>query len=597
MSVGLGETGVYATLATTLACWLALMAERSQMRPGSAILVVLALVSGGIAFQAEHFLARYVALEIAALCVALAPLADVGNGADMRERGRWSLLVYLVLRIGDTGLLVGILALWAGTGTLEIEPALEAGKSLDIAPLYWIAGGLLLAVWVKISAWPMHFWQRAGRLLSLFGRSWLYRTLIPNLGFYLLYRIAPLVLKAPPLRTSTLWGGALGAGLAAILAFGASQEGDDHSRHTGPDGADSSVWGNTVHLDRSLIFVASAQGALALLLTAAGLKATVWLALLALTPLRLLLSLAGNAARTSPGSKSRRVAAVFFAFGSLALLVFDALILWWVWQAGIPLATRILAELALGGLAAWAGVTTLALWQQPVVQETSANARPTVRRWAVLALLAGALLAAWLWREPLLVHLAAASHAASYPWPTAPEALRFLATSPTLWIAFAVAFWIAHERKQGRQGWLASLLSRSMRAGQTSDPSFAMEQGLRRSAQTIHAPIEVGILGWIVTAVGDGTLGLANLAHRWVEGEALEGTARQIAQTAIDSGRLAYQVMEQGGLEGLLRKAVQGVLAGSRWLQRRHTGRLRRNLAWVVGSLALAALGLILFVW
>jgi hypothetical protein len=56
-------------------------------------------------------------------------------------------------------------------------------------------------------------------------------------------------------------------------------------------------------------------------------------------------------------------------------------------------------------------------------------------------------------------------------------------------------------------------------------------------------------------------------------------------------------VREQRGLEGLLRWTVRAVMAGSRWLQRRHTGRLRRNLIWVAASLVLAVLGLIVYVW
>ena len=55
--------------------------------------------------------------------------------------------------------------------------------------------------------------------------------------------------------------------------------------------------------------------------------------------------------------------------------------------------------------------------------------------------------------------------------------------------------------------------------------------------------------------------------------------------------------MEQGGLEGLLRRTVRALLAGSRWLQRRHTGRLRRNLVWVAVSLVLAIAALVVFAW
>ena len=62
----------------------------------------------------------------------------------------------------------------------------------------------------------------------------------------------------------------------------------------------------------------------------------------------------------------------------------------------------------------------------------------------------------------------------------------------------------------------------------------------------------------------------------------------------VGGGRLTYRVLEQNGLEGLLRRAVRAVLATSRWMQRRHTGRLRRNLLWVTVSLAAMVLALVL---
>ena len=101
----------------------------------------------------------------------------------------------------------------------------------------------------------------------------------------------------------------------------------------------------------------------------------------------------------------------------------------------------------------------------------------------------------------------------------------------------------------------------------------------------------------VLGGVAKGVMGGARFAHRWIEGAFLEGTARQIAQTTTNGGRLAYRAVEQGGLEGLLRRVVRAVMAGSRWMQRRHTGRLRRNLIWVAASLILAVLGFVLFAW
>jgi hypothetical protein len=575
MGLGLGETGFYATLVTVGACLLVLVAARTDMPPATSALTLLALLGGAVALLAEHFLLRYVALEIVALCVALAPLADVGGGSESAASGRWARLVYLVLRVGDAGLLVGIAALWGATGTLEIAPALEAGLALPAAALNWIVGGLLLAVWVKVGGWPLHVWQQAGEQLTLFSRSWLYRTLTPNLGLYLLYRVTPLIAQVPLVKAGALWVGALGAGWAAVLAVVPWWAGEDRA-----------------HVDRlnvTMTCLFAAQGGLALLLAGMGLKTTVWLAVIVLTPLRVLLSLAGESALEAARTGARQAAAALYGLGGLALVAFNAWMVWWVREAGLPLGVRLVAELAVGLIAAWAVITTLALWRRSTAGATS---RPQgVRRWIVLAVLAGGLVAAILWRMPLLEHLAHVSRGPPFTSPTPSGSLRFLATSPTGWGIFVLALWI---RRRVRKG---GVLPGTTIAGREPDWALELERGLRQGARVVHAVVEAGALRGTLAGITKGVQSAAYLCYRWIEGEFLEGTTRQIAQTAIGGGRLVYRAMEQRGLEGLLRRIVRAVMAGSRWLQRRHTGRLRRNLIWVVASLALAVLGLILYVW
>jgi hypothetical protein len=574
MGIGLGETGLYATLVTVGACLLALAATRAEITPAAAALTLLALLGGVGALMAEHFLLRYVALEIVALCVALAPLAERMDVDQEAERGRWARLVYLVLRVGDAGLLAGILGLWSATSTLEISPALEAGKALSPATLNWIAGGLLLAAWVKLGGWPVHVWQQAGALLPLFPRTWLYRTLTPSLGFYLLYRITPLLGASALLKSIAVWMGALGAAYAAVLLLATWQAWRENQA--------------AARLDATMVFVGAAQGGLALVLAAAGFKTTVWLALLVLAPLRLLLSLAGDAACRADSARERKAAAALYGLGGLALLALDTLIVWWVrgdGSAGISLIPRLVVEGAVGLIAAWAVVTTLELWRGAAV--VGDPGLPAVRRWAALSLLSVGLAAAIVWRAPLLDHLAHASNGPAYALPDVASALRFLVTSPALWIALGLGLWAHRQAGKGSLGWF----------GRGSDPARAMERGIRQGALHLRAGVEAGILSGALDGIAQSALWVSRLAHRWVEGGILEGTTRQLARTATDSGRLAYRVMEQGGLEGLLRRIVQTVLAGSRLLQRLHTGRLRRNLIWVAASLVLALVALILYVW
>ncbi len=213
MTLSLGSTSLLAAAATAAALGVtaAVVEPTSSLVSGT---VLLALASGNVAFLSGHFLLRYGALEMVGLFIAAAPLLQVRlRGERASAAGVHAAWVYLLLRLGDAGLLTAILMLWTHTGTLEITPALEAGAALSLGVQAWVAGGFLLAVAVKIGLWPFHAWIHSeGRLDRLTG-TWLYATLMPNLGLYLLYRVAPLVRAAPALR----WG-AIGAGIVAGAA-------------------------------------------------------------------------------------------------------------------------------------------------------------------------------------------------------------------------------------------------------------------------------------------------------------------------------------------------------------------------------------------
>ena len=139
--------------------------------------MLLALAATNVAFLIDHFLGRYVALEIMALCIALALLVEVRNSVG----GRLARRSYLLLRLGDAGLLTAILVLMDASGTLNIATALEAGSTLDATRLGWVVAGFMLAVWVKLGGWPFHLWSQPGRRLALSSQAWLYATVMPNL--------------------------------------------------------------------------------------------------------------------------------------------------------------------------------------------------------------------------------------------------------------------------------------------------------------------------------------------------------------------------------------------------------------------------------
>ena len=535
MGLTTGATGLYAVLVTTWGAFLVLLGTTSrspEYPPLSGAVTLLALAATNVAFLSEHFLARYVALEVVALCIALALLVEMRDPKDIRLA--WS--SYLLLRLGDAGLLAAILILMVASGTLNIGPALEAGGALDATRLGLVVAGFILAVWVKLGGWPFHLWSQPGRRLSLASQAWLYATVMPNLGLYLLYRATPLLAQAGPLQTAALWLGAGGAALATLMAL------------------------TQADLRAALVYVGAAQGGLALFVAASGVKPAVWLSLLALTPLRLLLFLSADAARNLGSATQCRVAVGLFALGGLALAAFGLLTTWWARGAGTPLDALFVAEAAVALIGVWAARAAWRLLHP--LPEVAAEPALHWTQWVTLGLLGAGALAGGLAFGPLVRHLAAASRMALPAIPTLPALSRYAATAPALLVVMALVLAVWRLQRRLRLGPLVS--------AEPAEEVFDLEEGLIRAAQVLHAVVEVGIAEQLVALV---------------------------VRAVVDGARVTYRVVEQEGLEGFLRRAVRSVLVLSRGLQRWHTGRLRRNLLWVVVSLALAVLALVVYGW
>jgi NADH:ubiquinone oxidoreductase subunit 5 (subunit L)/multisubunit Na+/H+ antiporter MnhA subunit len=613
MGLTAGASGLYAALATTLGLLLVLLyvpapplasavkkpiastthiqaseaSSKEKAREGLFPVLLLALTGANAALLADHFLLRYVALEVAALCILLIPLAEKPiPAADPSARGG-----YLLLRLGDAGLLAAILILWRAAGTLRIDPALDAGKALGSIPLGWAAAGLALAVWVKLGGWPFHTWSQTGRRLSLASQAWLYATVVPNLGLYLLYRITPLLAYAGPVRATALWIGAIGALLAALLALAQPE----------PRAA--------------LVHVGAAQGGLMLVVAAAGVKSAVWLGLLALTPLRLLLFLAADAAQKAKSTMPRRVATGLLVFGGLALLAFNLVTMWWT-QENVPPIALFIAQVTAALVGVWAvkpcegsararGPEELSSAQVDSSTKATTNLRKV--QWAALILLSAIVLIGGLAFGPLVRFTADVTHTTTPATPT----LQTLTTSlPALLAAgvLTVALWQLRRRPI-----LAAILQK------TDRDMWDSEKGLARIAGTLRTVIEVTILertvAWIKHAVTDSARIVWIVEHGVLEGTltwtkravtdgakivwivehgVLEGVIDRSVQAVIDGAGIAYSTIEQEGLEGILRRAVSAALALGRRMQRWHTGRLRRNLLWVPVALALAILTLII---
>ncbi len=525
MAFGLAPTSLYAALVTTWAAFLALLGTTSADEgtpPLSLALILLALAAAAVAFLTEHFLARYVALEVVALSIALAPLIELKG--DQGGRGFW--LVYVILRLGDAGLLTAILILFDASGTLEISPALEAAGTLSGARLGWLVLGLVSAVWVKLGNYPLHLWNRWGRPLSPASHAWLYITVMPNLGAYLLYRVTPLLAPSAAVRTLILW---LAAGAAMVAVITALTRRSVRS---------------------ALTYVAAARGGLLVFSAASGVKAAVWLGLLATTPLQLLLFLTGEAPERGTPSVLGRAAQALFGLAGLTLAGIGLLITWWARQADVPLDALFVAEVTVALLGVWAV-------REAVRSRASDEViGPVAGRWVAMGMVGSVALIGVLGYVPLTRRLTAAAGVGGLEVPALTTLVRYVAVAPGLLLTMILVLVTWQMRRRSRVE-----VHIPARAEEERTETYDLQEGLAQAARALRAVVEVGFLEQIIV-----------LSVRVV----------------VDGARVMYRLVEQEGLEGLIQRVVEGVVALSEAMRRQHTGLLRRNLVWIPLSLILA---------
>ena len=498
MTFSLGTTGLYAALATTAAAFLALLPyhlpSRESTRPvyhhakvcapsiPSYGLLLLTLAAANTAFLSGHFLGRYVALEIAGVCVALVPLLTLARDAGPRL----AKFVYRVLRVGDTGFLIAMLSQMNAAGTLDIGPALESSATLSATRLTWVIIGFVLAVWVKIGAWPFEGWQQVGEQFDLTSHAWIYATVMPNLGLYLLYRVTPLLALQPVLQTWVLWLGLGGMVLVTIAALLRSD------------------------LRSALVYLNAAQAGLALYLAAGGLYKLIITLMVVMTPLRLLL-----------------------------------------------------------------------LWSSDLIQNESPRTRRTGGTFIGMA---GLLLTGF--NGYFVVKLA---QAASTPWPALIILVIIALAVGGRYLAAAVRVWTTKPERvsETHQVWQPDILRQTT----------SLERILGNLAESVRTWLEVGLLERVIMEIPRAVLKLAEGIHTRLEAGLLERVITQTPRLVTEGAALLHRVVEQQGLEGTLRGTAKGVFRVNRWIQDRHTGRLRANLQWVFVVLLLIVAVLIWQGW
>ncbi len=172
----------------------------------------------GLALSA-NLLLLYVFWEIVGLC----SYALIGFAYREHKAARAGLKALLTTRIGDAGLLVGILTLYFATTPHtfvwpEIAGRVAAGQ-VSPAALALAGFGFLLAAVAKSAQLPLHVWLPDAMEAPTPISALIHAATMVNAGVYLVARTAPVFTAVPGWLDTVLWVGVITAFLTAALAL------------------------------------------------------------------------------------------------------------------------------------------------------------------------------------------------------------------------------------------------------------------------------------------------------------------------------------------------------------------------------------------
>ncbi len=170
------------------------------------IILNIGISFGFLAFISGQFMIRYIALDVVGLMAALTVI-DWGRG---KQSFKDFVTIFLILRLGDLSLLVSILLINSFSGTLDITRMIDSVSRMPASSQAIAILGFLLAILIKIGGWPFGYWVHRARQSAKDAAFWLAGFLMPALGYYLLYRVIPIIMLRPAYQILVIIVGIIG---------------------------------------------------------------------------------------------------------------------------------------------------------------------------------------------------------------------------------------------------------------------------------------------------------------------------------------------------------------------------------------------------
>lgn len=173
--------------------------ETSLTRYYCLVLLFIGSMTGLV--MAGNLLQMYIFWELVGICSSFL----IAFWYDRPEAVRAGLKAFIVTRVGDVGLLIGLIILYTSTGTFSFE-ALEtmAGAGMIAAPILLASGLLiLLGAMGKSAQFPLHVWLPDAMEGPTTVSALIHAATMVNAGVYLVARVTPIF------GSSSVWLGAV----------------------------------------------------------------------------------------------------------------------------------------------------------------------------------------------------------------------------------------------------------------------------------------------------------------------------------------------------------------------------------------------------
>jgi NADH-quinone oxidoreductase subunit L len=163
----------------------------------------------------DSWLTVFAAWELVGLCSYLL----IGFWYCRRSAALAAKKAFIVNRVGDVGFALGIMLIWASTGTLDIRESMELIAKLDPTTIAAIALLVFCGAVGKSAQFPLHVWLPDAMEGPTPVSALIHAATMVNAGVYLVARANPIFALAPGVMVIVAAIGIFTAILAASIAF------------------------------------------------------------------------------------------------------------------------------------------------------------------------------------------------------------------------------------------------------------------------------------------------------------------------------------------------------------------------------------------